>query len=421
LFLIMAVLVAALLDPAAVVIAAACGFASLNYFFTPPVDQFTVPRGDDLVALATFVVAAAVLGWVVTVLAALRRKAETREREVGIRLDLTTRLIGGEPPDRVAAGAAEALLELFGFTRCTLAMGSMVVTATQPGEPGELFDIVAGDLRLEAIAPRGGLSTADRAVVEALVTGLGAALDRLRLEVEAREARVAAQVGQTRSGFLSAVTHNLRTPLASIRAASSTLRSPEAHLDDDDRRELLDTIYDETDRLARLVTKILDLSRIRAGGLEVRAQPTDIGDLAQNAVRRLRPIVRDHRVRLAADDVPPVMVDVAMIEQVFTNLLENALRFAPSGSEILVSLDKRDGAVEVRVADHGVGIAPVDRERVFEEFVRVASRDDTSGTGLGLAIVRALVSAHGGRAWYEETPGGGATFAFSLPDDGCPA
>jgi two-component system sensor histidine kinase KdpD len=260
------------------------------------------------------------------------------------------------------------------------------------------------------------MSGTDRAVLEALVAGLGAALDRLRLETEARDARVAVQVSRTRSGFLSAVTHNLRTPLASIKAATSTLLSPEAHLDADDRHELLETVYDETDRLGHLVDNILEVSRIRAGALDVHRQPVDVAELAQAAIRRLRPIARAHRVRL---DVPPdvgdLEVDIEMMEQVFGNLLENALRFAPPGSEILVSARRVGDGVVVRVADHGPGVPSDERERIFEEFARVDARPDATGTGLGLAIARALVTAHGGTISCSETPGGGATFELSIP------
>ncbi len=214
------------------------------------------------------------------------------------------------------------------------------------------------------------------------------------------------------------MTHNLRTPLASIKAASSTLRAPDLDLSADDRTELLDTIYDETERLERLVTNLLELSRIRAGGLEVRRQPVDLRDVAQAAIRRLRPLARAHRVRLEVPtELVDVEVDLQMMEQIFGNLLENALRFAPPGSEILVSCgatpDRDD--VEVRVADHGPGVPAEERTRIFEEFARVDGRPDSSGTGLGLAIVHALVTAHGGHVWCEETPGGGATFVFVIP------
>jgi two-component system sensor histidine kinase KdpD len=317
------------------------------------------------------------------------------------------------------AGAADALVALFRLARCTVRAAGITTTANGPGTTGATNVVRIAPLEVEVVTSREHpLTGSDRALLEALVAGLAAAIDRLRLEREARDARIDAQVGRTRSGFLSAVTHNLRTPLASIKAASSTLRAPDLDLSPADRAELLDTVYDETERLERLVTNILELSRIRAGGLEVRRQPVDLRDLAQAAIRRLRPLARAHRVRL---DVPAALadveVDVQMMEQVFGNLLENALRFAPPGSEILVTCcpGTAPDEIEVRVADHGPGVPVEERDRIFDEFARVDARADASGTGLGLAIVRALVTAHGGRVWCEETPGGGATFVFVMP------
>jgi two-component system sensor histidine kinase KdpD len=423
LLLLLAALVATLLGRAAAVAGTIAAFLALNYWFTSPTGSLDVQKEDDLAALVVFVAASAVLGWTVSRLDEARRTAEQRERETHIRLDLTTRLMAGEDPAAVVAGAADALVALFRLVECTVRAPAVSTTATGPGTPGAKASVRITPLEVEAVASREHpLASSDRALLEALVAGLATAIDRLRLQSEARDARVDAQVGRTRSGFLSAVTHNLRTPLASIKAASSTLRVPELDLSPEDRAELLDTIYDETERLERLVTNILELSRIRAGGLEVRRQPVDLRDLAQAAVRRLRPLARAHRVRL---DVPPslgdVEVDVQMMEQVFGNLLENALRFAPPGSEILVSCcpgpptPDAGANVEVRVADHGPGVPVDERARIFEEFTRVDGRPDASGTGLGLAIVHALVTAHGGRVWCEETPGGGATFVFVIP------
>ena len=419
LLLLLAALVATLLGRVAAVTGTVGAFLALNYWFTAPTGSLDVQKQDDLAALVVFAAASAVLGWTVWRLDEARRTAERRERETLIRLDLTTRLLAGEDPAAVVAGAADALVALFRLSRCTVRAPRATTTADGPGTPGATAVVRIAPLEVEVVATREHpLASSDRALLEALVAGLAAAIDRLRLESEARDARIDAQVGRTRSGFLSAVTHNLRTPLASIKAASSTLRVPDLDLTPADRAELIDTIYDETERLERLVTNILELSRIRAGALEVRRQPVDLRDLAQAAVRRLRPLARAHRVRV---DVPAhlaeVEVDVQMMEQVFGNLLENALRFAPPGSEILVKCcpGPTRAEVEVRVADHGPGVPPEDRERIFEEFARVDARPDASGTGLGLAIVLALVTAHGGRVWCEETPGGGATFAFVIP------
>ena len=252
-------------------------FLALNYYFTSPTGSLDVQKEDDLAALVVFVAASAVLGWTVSRLDAARRTAEQRERETHIRLDLTTRLMAGEDPAAVVAGAADALVALFQLVECTVRGPGVTTTATGPGVTGATTSVRIAPLEVEAVASREHpLASSDRALLEALVAGLAAAIDRLRLETEARDARVDAQVGRTRSGFLSAVTHNLRTPLASIKAASSTLRAPDLDLSADDRAELLDTIYDETERLERLVTNILELSRIRAGGLEVRRQPVDL-------------------------------------------------------------------------------------------------------------------------------------------------
>ena len=416
LLLLLVVLVATLVGRMAGAVATVLGFLALNYYFTDPRESLDVNKGDDLVALAAFAVASGVLGWTITRLSQLRDEAERRRRESQIRLDLTSRILAGEDPDTVLAGAAEALLTLFDLVECTVRAGAIEATARVPGAAGPRVIVQTGGLEVELVPTARALSGNDRALAEALVAGLAAAVDRIRLEAEAREARVEAQVGRTRSSFLSAVTHNLRTPLASIKAAASTLRAPEARLDAHDRAELLETVYDETDRLERLVTNILELSRIRAGALEVHRELVDVRDLAQGAVRRLRPLARAHRVRLdVAADIPELPADVEMMDQVFGNLLENALRFAPPGSEILVTARRVGDEAEVRIADHGPGVAPEDRERIFDEFVRIDARPDATGTGLGLAIVRALVTAHDGRVWSEETPGGGATFVFSLP------
>jgi two-component system sensor histidine kinase KdpD len=212
------------------------------------------------------------------------------------------------------------------------------------------------------------------------------------------------------------VSHNLRTPLAAIKAAAGTLLSPHVELGEGERRELLDTVRAEADRLERLVVKVLDLSRVRSGALELDVAPVDVADLARTAVRQVRPLAGAHRLRLDVPvTLPELRVDATMMEQAFGNLLENALRQAPQGSEIVLAARRVDGAVEVRVSDHGPGIPPEHRERVFEEFQRADGHPGAAGTGLGLAIVRAVVTGHGGEVWYEETPGGGATMALRVP------
>ena len=397
--------------------AAIVGFLALNWFFTEPTGSFKIHRTDDVVALVVFAASAGLVGWTVQRLSTLRRTAQQREAEAKVRLDLTNRLLTGADVDDSLRSAADALTELFGFESCSLTAGALLPTD----------DLARANVRVDgpgvtllARSPE-DLAPADRELLEALVAGLAAVVDRLRLQDEVREARLAAEVGRQRAGFLSAVSHNLRTPLTAVKAAAGTLLSSWSRIEPEERRELLETISDEAERLERLVRNTLELSRIRAGALDVEPERVDVADLVQHAVRRLRPIARAHRVRLDVDDdLPPVSLDVTMAEQILLNLLENALRFAPPGSEIVVgahALHMPDGVgeIELRVSDHGPGVPEEARDRIFEEFQSADTRPDRAGTGLGLAIVRALVVAHKGSVRYEDTPGGGATFVCTFP------
>lgn len=397
-------------------IAAVVGFLALNYFFTEPTGSFKIHRTDDVVALAVFAASAALVGFIVQRLSGLRATALQREAEAKVRLDLTNRLLTGADVDDALHSAADALAALFSFETCTLTAGEPTLTNAELARANVRVD--GPGVTLLARAPQ-QLSAPDRELLEALVAGLAAGVDRLRLQEEVRDARLVAEVGRQRAGFLSAVSHNLRTPLTAVKAAAGTLLASWSRIEPEERRELLETISDEAERLERLVRNTLELSRIRAGALEVEPERVDIADLVQHAVRRLRPIARAHRVRLdVADDLPPVSLDVTMAEQILLNLLENALRFAPPGSEILVGArvppDDPD-AMELRVTDHGPGVPAEARDRIFEEFQSAETRPDRSGTGLGLAIVRSLVVAHGGSVRYEDTPGGGATFVCTFP------
>ncbi|MDQ1457891.1 MAG: two-component system, OmpR family, sensor histidine kinase KdpD, partial [Actinomycetota bacterium] len=396
--------------------AAIVGFLALNWLFTEPTGSFKIHRTDDVVALAVFAASAALVGWTVQRLSTLRRTALQREAEAKMRLDLTNRLLTGADVDDALHRAADALAALFAFEACTLTAGQPLAAVDEPAHANVRVDGPGVTLLARAPQP---LTPPDRELLEALVAGLAAGVDRLRLQEEVREARLVAEVGRQRAGFLSAVSHNLRTPLTAVKAAAGTLLASWSRIEPEERRELLETISDESERLERLVRNTLELSRIRAGALDIDPERVDIADLVQHAVRRLRPIARAHRVRLDVDDdLPPVSLDVMMAEQILLNLLENALRFAPPGSEIVVGAHagrRDDDEIELRVADHGPGVPPEARDRIFEEFQSAETRPDRSGTGLGLAIVRALVVAHGGSVRYEDTPGGGATFVCIFP------
>ena len=256
-------------------------------------------------------------------------------------------------------------------------------------------------------------------VTEAVRARLTALRNRAVLnERAALEARFDAALNEARAGFLAAMTHNLRTPLASIKSAASTLRSPAVTERPEVRAALVNTVADEADRLERLVSKVLETSRIHAAALRPEREPAMVAELAGGALRRVRAITAGRTVRMTAadDDILEVEVDPEMIEVALVSILENSLRFAPPESTITVETRRRDDELcEIRIVDHGRGIPPAERERVFEEFVRLGDSSDATGAGLGLAIARAFVAAHDGRIRVEETPGGGATFVVQLP------
>jgi two-component system sensor histidine kinase KdpD len=180
------------------------------------------------------------------------------------------------------------------------------------------------------------------------------------------------------------------------------------------RVDLLRTVLEETDRLNRLVGTLLDLARVRAGALTPVKEPTAIDEVVESVLHRMEPALRGVRVRTIFRDAPEVPVDPVQVDQVLTNLLENAARYSPSGGEVLVAVSPWHGAVQVRVSDQGPGVAPEDRERVFEAFYRGGAATGV-GSGLGLAIARAIVLGHGGRIWIEGAPGGGTAVVFELP------
>jgi len=236
--------------------------------------------------------------------------------------------------------------------------------------------------------------------------------ERERLAAEANRVAVLEQVDQQRSALLRSVSHDLRTPLATIRAVTSDLRAG-ASYDDATRDDLLDLVGDEAERLDRIVANLLSLSRIEAGALQPDRQAVALEELVAERVRRLAPLFR--RVRVQVDlppDLPLLDADYSQLDQVVTNLVENAARHSPQGSTVHIAARRREDLVEVWVADEGIGVATFDRTRIFEPFRR---GEGSASSGVGLAICRAIVEAHGGTIEVQPNPGGGARFCFTVP------
>jgi two-component system sensor histidine kinase KdpD len=257
------------------------------------------------------------------------------------------------------------------------------------------------------------LPAADRRVLGAFATYAGVALDQQRLVAEAEAAKPIAAADRMRTALLAAVSHDLRTPLASAKAAVTSLRSDVAW-DPEDTDELLATADESLDRLTHLVENLLDMSRLQAGALSLFPRPAGLDEIVAGALAGLDPLGRDVKIDIR-ESLPAVLADPAILERVVVNLTENALRYSPAGQPPLITASSLGDRVELRVVDRGPGLPEEDKERMFVPFQRLGDTDNTTGVGLGLALARGLTEAMNGTLTAEDTPGGGLTMTVSLP------
>lgn len=247
-----------------------------------------------------------------------------------------------------------------------------------------------------------------------------AVIERARLHRENMQVELLKRTDALRSALLSSVSHDLRTPLASIKAAASSLLQEDVHWDEEASRSFASAIEHEADRLNHLVSNLLDMSRIEGGALKPEKEWYPLDELLHDVLGHAHTLFHDRAIRTSiADDLPPVEIDYFQIDQVMTNLLENAARYTPAGSPLDLSALAMHNELVVSLADRGPGVPPADLERIFDKFYRVTGTahkaGSSMGTGLGLAVCRGLVEAHGGRIWAENREGGGAVFRFTLP------
>jgi two-component system sensor histidine kinase KdpD len=398
-------------------------FVGLNFFFTPPRHALSVAKSDDLIALFVFVSVAMVVSTLVARALSQATRAERREHETRSLHGISSHLL----TDDIDAGCVEiarVLRDLFALARCevlTNDVGGERLRAAEGDGGGEGVRIpLQGSGKemgtLVLVPGARGLGEAERRVAAVFAHQIAAGLERAELEAEAREARVTAEAERVRRALLSAVGHDFRTPLASIKAAvTALLPGDDARVSEAHKNELLRTALEETERLERLVSNLLDLSRIRSGAIAPECVAVAVDDLIDDTLAGLREQLRGHSIALVVrDDVPKLYVDPVQTGQALRNILENAAKFAPRNSEIRITAAGWRDAVELRVSDRGPGIPEGERAAVFEEFYRGGDHR-VDGTGLGLAIARALVEANGGKIAVEQTPGGGATLVVRLP------
>ncbi|SDE63914.1 two-component system, OmpR family, sensor histidine kinase KdpD [Blastococcus fimeti] len=398
-------------------LAAVAGGLAENWFFAQPTGRLTVQRLDDLVALFGGLVVAVAVATVVDRSARQAAAAARSRAETAMLASLSRSVLAG---NRALPSLLEQLRDAFGLRAVTMvertADGQTVVGSC--GEPtGDTVDEVAVTDELTLRLCGRSLAAEDRRVLVAFAEQAAVALRHNRLAAQAAEADRLAAGNSMRTALLAAVSHDLRTPLAGIKAASSALRATDLALTDDDRAELVATVDESADRLTALVDNLLDMSRLQAGAVNPHLAATGLPEVVERSLAWLEPDDRA-RVRLHLPaELPLVLADPGLLERVVANLVGNAGRHAP-GSPIVVTACATDGLVELRVADRGPGIPPADRDRVFAPFQRLGDAPAGQGVGLGLAVARGLTEAMVGTLAADDTPGGGLTMVLALPTAG---
>jgi two-component system sensor histidine kinase KdpD len=439
------------------VIASIASVAALDFFFVPPYLTFAVSDVRHAFTFAVLLAAGLVVSGYAARVRAQAAAARERERRTGAFYALSRAFSAESEPNGIAVLAARQAREALGVgavvfrerpdgTVVAEAGGDAAIassereravarwvlsnrrpagrtTSTLPGSEGLYLPLataggVHGVLGVEVAKRDRPLTASEHQSLETVAALTAVALERADLAGQAQRARIAVETERTRSTLLAAVSHDLRTPLASIVGAAGALLEPSSGLTEEARRDLAASIRDEASRLGRLVADLLDLTRIEAGGFVLQREWFPLEEAIVSALDRTRPQLAGREVTMSLpSDVLLVRVDGVLVEQVVVNLLENAARHTPAGTpvEIRVRTEPREVVLEVR--DRGPGIPPAERERVFDRFHRLPTAGGSEGAGLGLALCRAIVRAHGGHIEVDERPGGGAVFRVTLPRD----
>ena len=410
------------------ILVAIAGSLLLNYYFTPPLHLWTIAEANNALALGVFVVVALLVSSVVDRAARRTRQAARASAESELLVTTAGNVLRGQ---RALEALLDRVREAFGMESVTLLeCGTIPGTAAHgpttgwhavahSGEPPVArpsdadAEVPVAETLVLALRGR-SLPATDRRVLGAFAAYAAVALEQQRLAAEAAEARPIAEADRMRTALLAAVSHDLRTPLASAKAAVTSLRSHEVTWDPEDRDELLATADESLDRLAHLVDNLLDMSRLQAGALSVFPRPAGLDDIVARALDDLGTPRAAVKVDIP-DSLPEVRVDPAILERVIVNLTQNALRYSPAGTPPLLAASALGDRVELRVVDRGPGIPRDQQDRMFVPFQRLGDTDNTTGVGLGLALSRGLTEAMGGTLDPEETPGGGLTMTLSLP------
>lgn len=455
LYLILSFILTVTIGPGPGTFAAVAAALAFDFFFIPPYLTFSPARGDHVAVLFAFLIIALVTGSLVSRLQAQAETARAEQQRTAQLVEFTSAMLGKGTRDGMLAAIAEHIVRISGAARCRVLLygndGHLVEQAVYPplalapiggggvapvtNDAGHPTDIgltphattgptvrtvpIANGHHVFGLLEIAGASASSFGDEEdLLLAGIAnqtvLALERAQLLEEAAHATIMAEADQLKSALLAAVSHDLRTPLTTIRTAATSLLDASVGWDEEDGRLLLQTIDDQAQRLSRLVGNLLDLSRIEGGVLRADKVWSRVGDLVEDVVAQLTRLGSDHPVSAEVEpDLPLVRFDPVQIAQVLTNLGENAIKHTPAGTPITFTARKVRDAVEFAVRDTGPGIAAERQPHLFEKFYRVEAAGP--GIGLGLVICKGLVEANGGKIWVESQAMRGTTFRFTIP------
>ena len=440
-------------------LASVLSVAVFDFFFVPPYLSFAVSDTEHLITFTVMLTVALVISGLTVRIRAQADRARDRERRIAALYALSRDLATTRDVDGLLDTAVQHIADVFPGQLAVLLPGDDGRVAPRRMHPAE-FPMDTSELAvahwvyehrqlaglgtatlpgaralyLPLVGSRGavgvlGMSPADAHALESpeqlhqletFANQMALAIERAQASEDARRAEVRAEAERLRNSLLSSVSHDLRTPLASITGAASSLLEAGAELGDATRTELLSSIHQEAERLDRLVDNLLEMTRLEAGGVVIHREWQPLEGVLGAALKQLDGRLRDREVHIdLPGDLPLVPFDAMLIEQVLINLLENAVKYTPAGSAIDISAAGVGGAVRVDIADRGPGFATGEEERVFDKFYRSPGAKGR-GVGLGLTISRAIIDTHGGTIWAEPRAGGGAVFHFTLPIGGVP-
>jgi two-component system, OmpR family, sensor histidine kinase KdpD len=410
------------------ILAAFLSFLAFNYYFIQPYNTFLVHKSQDLITLTIFLIVAIVISQLIDQSKKASQLAQEREHEATCMYKLISALAGLTDVADIGHVLAQQTLDTFHFDQVSVFIEAvhdepsfsqlLPQNKTVPASPSlqlklQTARIIEGNISLWF--DQRFLNPVETRLLQAFCDQGALAIERTRLIKVENKTRVLEEGNRIKTSLLNSVSHELRSPLAAIKASVSSLRIGAVPWDSEARSELLTTVEEETDKLNLLVGNLLDMSRIEAGALNPQIKWNSISEIISSVTAKMRLILQDHPISLELpENLPLVPTDFVMMEQVFTNLISNSIKYAPAQTNIVITAEEQGDFLLLKVKNQSPSVPEEHLEHIFDKFHRITQADKVTGTGLGLSICKGIIEAHGGKIWAQNLPNG-FSFFFTLP------